>query len=130
MHKERVKYWEKQFYSVKEEFKEVFSGLLSEAEITDLESVYHIRNAIAHAHVSLGRDYLLFRPARGERQEEEIKKMLALTPVEDPSDPMMLKLSFYNDEKYLYNFSQLKRLDEFCFSRLAKHIGIPHSRIR
>jgi hypothetical protein len=130
MHQQRVKYWEKQFHAVKEEFKQVFSDMLREDELNDLESVYHIRNAIAHSHISLGRDYMLFRPARGARQEQEIKETFGLTPIEDESDPMMLKLTFYDDDRYLHNFNQLKRLDEVCFERLSNSIGIPHSRIR
>ena len=130
IHQQRVKYWEKQFHSVKEEFKKVFSNMLLEDELNDLESVYHIRNAIAHSHVSLGRDYMLFRPARGARQEQEIKETFGLTPIEDESDPMMLKLTFYDDDRYLRTFNQIKRLDEVCFERLSNNIGIPHSRIR
>jgi len=130
MHKVRVNYWEKQFYTVKEEFKKVFSGMLQEDEINDLECVYHIRNAIAHSHISLGRDYMLFRPGRGANQEQEIMKVFGLTPKVDQSHPMILKLTFYDDNTYLYNFNQIKRLDEICFERLSKSIGIPHSRIR
>jgi len=130
MHKARVNYWEKQFHTVKEEFKQVFSGMLQEDEIIDLECVYHIRNAIAHSHVSLGRDYMLFRPGRGANQEQEIKKVFGLAPKVDQSHPMILKLTFYDENRYLYNFNQIKRLDEICFERLSKSIGIPHSRIR
>lgn len=130
MHQQRVKYWEKPFSKVKEKFKQVFSDMLCEDEINDLESVYHIRNAIAHSHISLGRDYMLFRPAGGGRKEQEIKETFGLTPIEDESDPMTLKLTFYDDDRYLHNFNQLKRLDEVCFERLSNSIGIPHSRIR
>jgi len=130
MHKQRVKYWEKQFHTVKEEFKQVFSDVLREEELKDLEYVYHIRNAIAHSHVSLGRDYMLFRPARGARQEQEIKEALDLTSIEDEAFPMTLKLTFYDDRRYLHDFSRIKRLDEVCFERLSSSIGIPHSRIR
>lgn len=130
MHQQRVKYWEKQFHAVKEEFKQVFSGMLHEDELNDLESVYHIRNAIAHSHISLGRDYMLFRPARGARQEQEIKETFGLVPIEDQSEPMILKLNLLVDDRYLLNFNQIKRLDEVCFERLSNSIGIPHSRIR
>jgi hypothetical protein len=130
MHQQRVKYWEKQFHTVKKEFKQVVSNMLREDELNDLESVYHIRNAIAHSHISLGRDYMLFRPARGARQEQEIKKIFGLTPIEDQSAPMVLKLTFYDDERYLHEFNRLKRLDEVCFKRISNNIGIPHSRIR
>jgi len=130
MHLERVKYWEKQFYVIKEEFKKTFSYILREDELNDLEALYHIRNAIAHPHVSLGRDYILFRPARGLSQEREIKRVFGLTPIQDESDPMMLKLTFQNDDRYFRTFSLFKKLDEICFERLSSSIGIPHSRIR
>jgi hypothetical protein len=130
MHQQRVKYWKKQFHTVTEEFKQVFADLLHEDELHDLECVYHLRNAIAHSHVSLGRDYMLFRPARGSRQEQEIRKAFCLTAIKDESDPMLLKLTFYNDDNYLNDFNKLKRLDEDCFERLSNSIGISHSRIR
>ena len=130
MLQQRLKYWEKQFHAVKDEFKQVFSDMLREEELNDLECVYHIRNAIAHSHISFGRDYMLFRPARGFRQEQEIRETFGLTPIEDESDPMVLKLAFYDDDRYLHNLNTIKRLDEVCFKRLSNSVGIPHSRIR
>jgi len=131
MGQQRVKYWEKQFNTVKEELKQVFSDTLNEDELNDLEFVYHIRNAIAHSHVSLGRDYMLFRPARGPNHEQKIKETFGLTPIDDQSDPMILKLTFYEDDSYFnYFFNKIKRLDEVCFERLSNSIGIPHPRIR
>ena len=126
----RISYWEKQFYSVKEEFKQIFEGFLVEEDIEDLEYVYQMRNAIAHSHISLGRDYFLFRPARGEQQEKGIKETFKLKPKEDASDPMVVKLTFHDDARYFQDFNRIKRLDEICFERLSNIIGIPHSKIR
>ncbi len=130
IHKQRVNYWEKKFHTVKEEFKQVFSGCLLEEEIRDLEYIYHIRNSIAHSHVSLGRDYMLYRPARKARQEQEIREALGLTSIKNEVSPMILKLTFHDNRRYLNDFNRIKRLDEVCFKRLSSEIGIPHSRIR
>ena len=123
MQKHRVLYWEKQFYTVKEELKQIFADILYEEDLIDLEYVYQMRNAIAHSHISLGRNYLLFRPARGEHQEKEIKETFRLQPREDAVDPMILKLTFYDESRYLQDFNRIKRLDEICFKRLSNSIG-------
>lgn len=128
MSAERVKYWEQEFHSVKNEFTETFT--ISDQHKSDLDTVYHLRNAIAHSHVSMGRSYLLYRPARGGRQEREIISTLGLSAVEGQSDPLMLKLSFDNEDQYLNDFNRIKRLDEECFKTIATNIGIPQSRIR
>jgi hypothetical protein len=128
MSSERAKYWEKQFHSVKKEFTELFT--ITNQHLADLEAIYTLRNAIAHSHVSMGRDYLLYRPARGEKQEQSIISTLSLSQVEDQSDPLMLKLSFYNEKEYLNDFSRIKRLDEECFESISISIGVPHSRVR
>jgi hypothetical protein len=130
MFDERVQYWEKQFFQVKEEFETIFSGIISDDDRKDLAAIYYLRNAIAHSHVSLGRDYFLYRPARGEAQEQDIKSTLGLSPKPDQADPMILKMSFYDDDKYFFDFNRIKRLDESCFKVIAESIGIPHSRIR
>lgn len=130
MFNERVQYWEKTFFKVKKEFESIFTGILSGDDREDLLAIYHLRNAIAHSHVSLGRDYFLHRPARGEAQEQDIKNAFNLSRKPDQADPMILKMSFYDDEKYRFDFNRIKRLDERCFKAIAKSIGIPHSRIR
>ena len=58
MSTKRAKYWEMSFLSVKNEFVETFT--LSDQHKNDLNAIYHLRNAIAHSHVSMGRSYLLF----------------------------------------------------------------------
>jgi hypothetical protein len=126
----RITYWEKQFYAVKEEFRNVFADLLDEIDNKDLEFVYQMRNAIAHSHISLGREYLLFRPARGEQKEKDLIDTFNLQPREGEAIPMVLKLTFDNDEIYFRHFNHIKRLDEVCFERLSNIIGFPHSRIR
>jgi hypothetical protein len=103
---------------------------MSDGEIKALKQVHSTRNAIAHSHVSLGRDYHLYRPSGGEEKEKEIQRILNTKPVENQSDPLMLSLSWHDDRKYLCFFNVMKILDEETFERLSLNIGIPHSRIR
>lgn len=124
----RAKYWEKQFLEVKKDFLATFT--ISDQHKNDLDTIYHLRNAIAHSHVSMGRSYLLYRPARGEKHEKEILSTLGLLAVKGESGPLMLKLSFDNDDEYMNDFNRIKRLDEDCFKTIATNIGIPQSRIR
>ena len=127
---QRTVYWEKHFGTVKEEFKAEFAVFLTTDEIKDLESLFHIRNMLAHAHVSVGRAYMLYRPAGGEKKEKALIEALDLKPIVNQGKPMMLKIEFWKDDVYLNAFNKIKRLDEFCFERLSKAIGVPHPRIR
>jgi len=126
----RAAYWERHFGSVKEEFGSEFADLLSEQELKDLESIFHTRNMIAHAHVSLGRKYMLYRPGGGEKKEQALIEALHIQPVEGQAKPFMLKLEFWKDDLYLSVFGRIKRLDEVCFERLCRSIAVPHARIR
>lgn len=127
---ERESYWKKQFLEIKREFVELFGSNLQEEDIKDLDAVYNLRNAIAHSHISFGRDYFLYRPARGGKQEMDIVKSLDVPSREGVSDPIIFKLSFHNDKRYSKEFNRIKRLDEICFERIASLIKIPHSRVR
>jgi len=127
---ERESYWKKQFAEIKREFVELFGPNLQEEDIKDLDAICNLRNAIAHSHISLGRDYFLYRPARGEKQEMKIVRSLDIPPRENAADPMILKLSFHDDERYFKEFNRIKKLDEICFKRIADLIKIPHSRVR
>lgn len=128
MSRERAKYWEKQFYAVKKEFTEIFT--ISAQHKDDLDKIYYLRNAIAHSHVSMGRDYFLYRPSGGQQKEKKIISAINLKSVKNQPNPLMLKLIFHDDNKYSQEFSRIKRLDEECFMAIAKKIGVPHSRIR
>lgn len=125
----RFSYWEKQFGEVKAEFVEAFASDISPQESEELEEIFHVRNMIGHAHVSLGRDYMLYRPA-GERKEKAVIAALKLKPIEDQSDPMMVLLQFWRPEVFNDISDKIGRLDQICFARLAAKIGVPHGRIR
>jgi hypothetical protein len=123
----RADYWTKDFYQVKTEFIEAFN--IDDVHQRDLEAVYHLRNAIAHAHVSMGREYFLYRP-RGAAREQGMIEALDLARKPDEAYPVTLKLDFHDDEHYFAQFSWFQRLDSTYFSEIAESIGIPHSRVR
>lgn len=126
----RVKYWEMNFGSILKVFKDEFVTILEESEIKDLDIIYQIRNAIAHSYVSIAREYLLFHPSGGEKKENEIINTFGLVTSDLTTKPIILKLEFSKDERYLEIFSIIKRIDEICFKKISNILEIPHSRIR
>ncbi len=126
----RAEYWEGEFGPLKKEFSKYFRDQMSAVHIADLDYVYYLRNAIAHSHVSIGRDFLLYRPGRGGKGEQEMIDALGLKPVVDQANPLMVSIRLYDDAKYLNDFNRIKRLDGECFSEIATSLGLRHSRIR
>ncbi|GAA1148987.1 hypothetical protein [Nocardioides aquiterrae] len=125
----RFEKWEKlNFGPTKDAFIATFGALLADADSDDLEYLSALRNAIGHAHVSMGRDYFLYRP-RTNREAAAIEG-LALPPREGAMEPSVIKLAFYDDEFYMDCFNRIKRLDEGCLRRVATAIGVQQSRIR
>ena len=129
-HSIRVSYWEKQFGQVKNEFKVSFSDILLDKEKKDIDELYHLRNMIAHAHISVGRDYMLYRPFGGESREQKLIDELQLKPIEDQSDPMLLKIEFWREDRFKHANDLIKRLEQVTLKNVADSIGVPHNRIR
>ncbi|WP_155616881.1 hypothetical protein [Xanthomonas translucens] len=125
----RVSYWERQFGEVKKDFLEAFSDQLTEQELKEIDEIYHVRNMIGHAHVSGGRDYMLYRPGNS-RKEKEILAALNLQPVPDQANPLIIKLPFGQPEVFKSLSDKIEYLDQVCFAKLAAALGVPHGRIR
>lgn len=123
----RAGYWTKDFDPIRKEFLSTF--VVSQPHEQDLDAIYHLRNAIAHCHVSMGREYFLYRP-RGEAKEQSMITALNLTRKSDEANPLTLKLAFDDEAHYIKQFARLQRLDSECFLAIAKELQIPHSRIR
>jgi hypothetical protein len=126
----RAKLWTQQFASVIEELMSLYDASLVPQDRRDMKFLLMTRNSIAHAHVSLARTYMLYRPSGGERKEREIVGTLGIAPGPDAAKPFMLKLEFHVDRNYYSAFDAIKRLDEVCFERLSQSIGVPHGRMR
>ena len=125
---ERAKYWQKGLHLIKQKFIKEFG--ISDQHKNDLDAICHIRNAIAHSHVSMARSYFIYRPVGGEDKEKEIISTLGISSIRNQSDPTMFTLRFGNNVDYMECFNRIKRLDEECFNVVAEYVGIPQSRIR
>jgi hypothetical protein len=123
----RSEYWTKDFDPIKNEFESTFD--IDDPHKEDLDAILVLRNAIAHAHVSMGRQYFLYRP-RDEKKEQKMISALKLERKIDESNPLTLKIAFNDDTYYMEQFARFQRLDADCFAPIANGIGIPHSRIR
>ena len=129
-HQIRVTYWEKMFGAVKKEFKETFSSLLTDVEKNELEQLYHFRNMLAHAHISVGRDYMLYKPARGAQHEQKLIQDLNLQSVENQSDPMVLKIELWKEDNFLYASQLIEKFERITLKKIADSLNVPPSRIR
>lgn len=127
--KERFRRQAESFAGIKDQFVEQFRELVRPSEEADLGYIAVVRNAIAHSHVSLARDYLLYRPTGGVRREAAILRDAELQPRDGAADPMIIKLTF-DEPRYGAHIARVKRVDEECFARVSSHLGVTHSRIR
>lgn len=124
----RFKAWQSDFSPVKAEFITKFRGLLTDNDLEDLEFLNGLRNAIGHSHVSIAQDFFLYRPRT--KSEDDVYSALLLHPREHASDPMIVKLSFTNDEHYLACHDRIRRIDENALATVAASLGVKQSRIR
>lgn len=127
-HAIRVRYWEKDFSQVKRELFDVFRAELAESEKRDIEQIFQLRNAIAHAHISAGRPYMLFRPSSNSRERSMIEAFNTAQR-EEFARPTLFKLQF-TEELFQRVSDQIGRIDQVCFARLSDVVGVQHSRIR
>ena len=85
---------------------------------------------IAHAHVSIGRNYMLFRPHGGTAREGKLIDALEISTFEGQSDPMMVKLEFWKSDVFASFSDLMERTDQVCLKRIAEYLNVPHGRIR
>lgn len=119
----RVQYWESSLGKIRKEFEQVFSQDLKTNDKDALERVEILRNAIAHAHISAKRDYLLYRPAAN--REPDVIRAFSLQPVANLANPMMVTIIISDDQIDL-----IRRINEGCLGTIAQHLGIPHGQIQ
>ena len=85
---------------------------------------------IAHAHVSQGRDYMLYRPQGGKKREQQLIEDLKIQPSEEAADPMLLKIELWKDDRFQAMSNLISSVTEDTFVRLASNLGIPIGQIR
>ncbi|HFR0011303.1 TPA: hypothetical protein ACHTW7_004495 [Escherichia coli] len=129
-HKIRVQYWEKQFGEIKSEFCREFSDILTKSDLDYIDKVYYIRNMLAHAHVSIARDYMLYRPSGGDKKEEKLLSALEINKPKESSSPIVIKIDLENAAIFERTSDYISHVDQKVLEKVSKHIGIPHGRIR
>lgn len=126
----RMRYWQRDFRYIKDEFLKRFEKSLSEQCRNDIDTIFGIRNAIGHSYVSLARNYFLYRPGN-KKKLNEFKKAFNMKKFDShASKPRIFKFDFSNDKIYLHNFAAIQRMDEIHLKFLSDNLGVPHSRIR
>jgi len=129
-HKIRVKYWEKQFGEVKKEFTELYSEILTDSDLDYIDKVYYIRNMLAHVHVSIARDYMLYRPSGSDKKEEKLLNALGINKSENSSSPTVILVDLANKQIFQRTSDYIAHIDQIILKKASSHIGIPHGRIR
>ncbi|MCL1478524.1 MAG: hypothetical protein MH219_13835 [Marinobacter sp.] len=73
---------------------------------------------------------MLYRPFGGERREQKLIESLQLQPIDDQSDPMVLKIELWREERFKNANDLIERIEQVTLKKVADSIGVPHSRIR
>jgi len=128
---ERVIFWKKDFKDVKKDFEKEFADKLTDQDMADLNTIFYIRNAIAHSHVSLARNFLFYIPGSSKIEQNFQSSLEILNKHElNISASTIFKIDFFKDEIYFHNFDTIKRIDENLLERICNELSIPHSRIQ
>jgi len=125
---ERAKLWQKDFA----EIKDIFIALFDPPNDwkNNLEGIYDWRNLIGHSHISLYRNYLLYRPS-GKRKKINrlIKKHIVIRPP-DAAKPFLMTLKLGDDNKYESVLKVIEEFDQKYLKYVAESMGVNYEKIR
>jgi len=126
--RERRKYWQKSFAAIRGEFASLFPNLPSNW-LPLLDDLNNKRDMIAHGHISLYRDYVLYQPDMGRKDIH--KKLKGIRRAIDGRVTKMtcFRLRF-DDKNYQAMIKGILEFDEKLFPALSKDIGINYEKIR
>lgn len=125
---ERTKLWERDFAVIKDKFIEVFNPPKSWKD--NLEGIYDWRNLIGHSHISLYRDYILYRPSGKRRKKNRLIKNHITDRKKNASRPLQLTIKFSNDEKYFSMLRVIEEFDQVYLKSVADNLGLNYEKIR
>lgn len=126
--KERIKFWEKDFYLIKNDFIELFNP--SKNWLNILEGIYDWRNIIGHSYISLYRDYLLYRPNGKKKKINRLIKNHIINKPKNPAKPFLLTLKLGDDNKYEKILKIIEDFDQIYLKNIAESLGINYEKIR
>lgn len=126
--KERRKYWQKSFAAIKKEFVQLFPSLPSNW-LPLLDDLNNKRDMIAHGHLSLYREYILYQP---DMSRGDIKNKLKgiRRAVDGKISKMTCFRLRFDDENYDNMTKGIIEFDEKLFPTLAKEMNFNYEKIR
>lgn len=126
--RERRQYWQKSFSVIRKEFATFFPNLPSNW-LPLLDDLNNKRDMIAHRHLSLYQEYILYQPDLSRR---DIKgKLKGIRRAVDGKTTKMtcFRLRF-DDENYKDMIKGVLEFDEKLFPALSKEMQLNYERIR
>ncbi len=125
---ERAKLRKKDFSKIKDIFIKEFSPHSSRKN--NLEGIYDWRNIISHSHISLYRDYILYRPNWTRKKVNRLIKDHIIHRPDDPSKPFLMLLRLGDDKKYEEVLSVILEFDKTYLKSVAESMGLNYEKIR
>jgi hypothetical protein len=126
--RERRKYWQKSFSVIRKEFAQLFPNLPSNW-LPLLDDLNHKRDMIAHGHLSLYTEYILYQPDMNRRDIKGKLKSIRRAIDGKISKKTFFKLKF-DDQNYKAMVDGVLEFDEKLFPALSKEMGFNYERIR
>lgn len=84
---------------------------------------------MAHAQVSMGRDYMFYCPA-DDKATENFIKVMEIIPGEESVKPYMFIIDYSNEGVFKRTSYYIERVGVEIMGRLADLLNIPHYQIR
>ncbi|EOX7388888.1 hypothetical protein ACOMQZ_002066 [Enterobacter quasiroggenkampii] len=125
----RNHYWAKMFSEMKQEFVRSFREHLSEEEIKDIDRIHMLRNMLAHAQVSMGKNHMFYRPA-SDAAEKKFIEIMDITPGEDSARPYLVVIDFSNQGILERTSLYIEKVGIGIMERLAGILEVPHYQVR
>ena len=126
--KERRIYWQKSFAAVRKEFATLFPNLPSNW-LPLLNDLNNKRDIIAHGHISLYREYILYQPDMNRRDIKNKLKWIRRA-VEQKITPMTCFKLRFDDKNYTDMLNGVLEFDEKLFPYLSDKMGFNYEKIR
>lgn len=121
-------YWKKMFGEIKKEFIKEFGEHLSDEDLNFIEKIHKLRNMLAHAQVSMGRDYMFYCPA-DDKATEDFIRVMDIVPSEDSVKPYMIIIDYNNEGVFKRTSDYIEKVGVEIMGRLADLLNIPHQQI-
>lgn len=125
---ERTKLWKEDFSIIKSIFIQEFKPHIS--RLNNLEWIYDWRNMISHAHISLYRDYILYRPSWKRKKVNRLIKNHIVHRPDNAAKPFLMLLRLGDDKKYEEVLSLIHEFDQIYLKSIAENMGLNYEKIR